>query len=112
MNCDDIKSDFKIINKINCFKQISLSFPLLSLKKENINDFNLMMKAIEEIYNCKDSIDILNLNSYKSLNDKRIDGLEYETILKVIKWLFIEQDITYWSFSGRSMLYNYLSELK
>ncbi len=32
-------------------------------------------------------------------------------ILLAIKWLFIEQDITYWNWSGRNMLYNHLIEM-
>lgn len=32
-------------------------------------------------------------------------------ILLAIKWLFIEQDITYWNWSGRNMLYNQLIEM-
>lgn len=31
-----------------------------------------------------------------------------EIILLAIKWLFIEQDITYWNWSGRKMLYDAL----
>lgn len=27
-------------------------------------------------------------------------------ILKTLRWLFIEQDVTYWSGSGRQMLFN------
>ena len=30
-------------------------------------------------------------------------GFSAEHILKVIKWLFIEQDIAYWNYSGRYM---------
>lgn len=37
-------------------------------------------------------------------------GQPIETILKVVKWLFIEQDVTYWNWSGRSMLYSGLRE--
>ncbi len=31
------------------------------------------------------------------------DGLAVDHILKTIKWLFIEQDIRYWNYSGRNM---------
>ena len=31
-----------------------------------------------------------------------------ELILKILKWMFIEQDIRYWNYSGRSELYAYL----
>lgn len=30
----------------------------------------------------------------------------YELLLKLIRWLFIEQDITYWAGQGRDMLYS------
>jgi hypothetical protein len=33
-------------------------------------------------------------------------GEPYELILKTLRWLFIEQDVTYWSGQGRNMLYN------
>ncbi len=55
----------------------------------------------------------------KTYNCERIEEPEYssfifgtghtvETIFKSLKWLFIEQDITYWNRSGRSMLYEAL----
>ena len=31
-------------------------------------------------------------------------GLTLEMLLKILKWLFIEQDITYWNYDGRQML--------
>ena len=31
------------------------------------------------------------------------NGLPVDHILKAIKWLFIEQDIRYWNYSGRNM---------
>ena len=33
-------------------------------------------------------------------------GCPVDMICRCIKWLFIEQDITYWNWSGRNMLYN------
>lgn len=48
---------------------------------------------------------------------KNIEFRDYEgelrpiaIILFAIKWLFIEQDITYWNWSGRNMLMNALDE--
>ena len=32
-------------------------------------------------------------------------GWSYELLLKLLRWLFIEQDITYWAGDGREMLY-------
>lgn len=36
-------------------------------------------------------------------------GLPVEHILKVIKWLFIAQDIRYWNYSGRNMTWGIVS---
>jgi hypothetical protein len=30
--------------------------------------------------------------------------MPFEMLLKILKWLFIEQDITYWNYDGRQML--------
>ena len=32
-------------------------------------------------------------------------GLNVELLVKVLKWLFIEQDIRCWNYSGREMLW-------
>lgn len=34
-----------------------------------------------------------------------------DVLLKVIKWMFIMEDIVYWNYPGRSMLYNALKEV-
>lgn len=31
-------------------------------------------------------------------------GYTAELLVKVIKWFFIEQDVTYWNYSGRAKL--------
>ena len=65
------------------------------------------MTAIEQIYYCKDPSNI----TLQNLTNNVIGTIKIETILKTIKWLFIEQDITYWSFSGRAMLFNGLQNV-
>lgn len=89
----------------------SIFHPLNLLKNTNIHDFNLIQIAIDKIFNCEDPSILLKNNQFQSLNNKYIDNIEYETILKVIKWLFIEQDITYWSFTGRKMFYDGLKNV-
>jgi hypothetical protein len=89
----------------------SIFYPLNLLKTANVTDFNLMQVAIDKIYYCEDPSNLLQQNQFLSLNNQYIDGTEYETLLKVIKWLFIEQDITYWSFSGRKMFYDGLKNV-
>lgn len=33
-------------------------------------------------------------------------NMELELPLKLVKWFFIEQDVTYWNYNGRDMLYD------
>ncbi|WP_323659084.1 hypothetical protein [Aliarcobacter butzleri] len=89
----------------------SIFYPLKLLKNSNSNEFNLMMEAIEKIYYCEEPSLILMQSKYSILNNKVVDGVEYETLLKIIKWLFIEQDVTYWNFSGRAMFYQGLKNV-
>jgi len=89
----------------------SIIYPLKLIKSTNISNFDLMMEVIEKIFLCEEPNDILKQTKYQILLNKYIDGVEYETLLKVIKWLFIEQDVTYWSFSGRAMLYEGLKNV-
>jgi len=76
---------------------------LKNLKQENIDIFSKTQKIIDEIYKCDESnISTINYT---------INNIYIETLLKIIKWLFIEQDITYWSYSGREMFYQGLKNV-
>lgn len=78
----------------------------LSLKKsENPQDFLRVKELIADIYNCNELKDI----EYIKTNFR--EGYPIEAILKAIKWLFIEQDMTYWNWSGRNMFYSALNQL-
>jgi len=68
----------------------------------NLNDYNRVKSVIDKIYNCQP---VLN-SEFTNYNFNV--GLSIESTLKSIKWLFIEQDITYWNWSGRKMLYDVL----
>jgi hypothetical protein len=48
---------------------------------------------------------------FKAEQTETGNGIKIEIILKIVKWPFIEHDITYWSFSGRAMLYNGLKNV-
>ncbi|WP_369176896.1 hypothetical protein [Candidatus Thiodubiliella endoseptemdiera] len=82
----------------------------LELQAINKKDKKLMGEAIKKIYNCEDPRKILKDKKFAPLKNGYIGNVEYETLLKTIKWLFIEQDITYWSFSGRAMFKNGIDE--
>ena len=78
---------------------------LKTKKTENLEDFKKVKTTIKRIFDCE-IIDDIN---YKEFNFKT--GHSIELILKVIKWLYIEQDITYWNWSGRNMLNNSLNNI-
>lgn len=80
----------------------------LDLKnKENPKDFSLLMKAIDDVWNCKEPDEVI-----KGLKINFKSGFEAELLLKILKWLFIEQDVTYWNYDGRGMLKLAIDERK
>lgn len=50
-------------------------------------------------------------NTVKFLDELPITGHNYELLLKLIRWFFIEQDITYWSGEGRKMFFREINNL-
>ncbi len=70
-------------------------------KKKMSQEYEILLKALQEVFECKDP-DAIYLK-YKESLDALKCGLSAELILKVVKWLFIEQDIRYWNWSGRNM---------
>ena len=91
----------------------SIYFLLEQLKQKNHQMFTVLMECIELIYQCEE-LPVLLKNKYSKLNNKKFTcdfnrvelNISFEIILYVVKWLFIEQDITYWNYSGRNMLYS------
>lgn len=74
-------------------------------KAESEEEYNNLFKLITKIYKCEN----VSPNEMNMLNFSK--GISVEIILYVLKWLFIEQDITYWNRSGREMLYNGICDL-
>jgi len=64
------------------------------------------MKLIARVYNCEEPDEVLS-----GSNLKFNSGATIELLLKLLKWLFIEQDMTYWSYDGREMLKRGIDEL-
>jgi hypothetical protein len=75
----------------------------LQLKKHtNPELYNVLKVQIDRIYNCQ----------YPNRTQFNFNvGLNTEILLECIKWLFIEQDVTYWNYSGRAMFYNGINEI-
>ena len=73
---------------------------LLLKKQENPVMYARFYELLKQVYECHDVPD-------SKLDEIVFDcGLAPDHIIKVIKWLFIEQDIRYWNYSGRAMTWN------
>lgn len=68
-------------------------------KQERSADLENLVSAIERVWNCEEPDVVL-----KDMKFSYKKGLSMELLLKILKWLFIEQDITYWNYDGRTML--------
>lgn len=77
------------------------------IEKKNYDEaaYALLAEKIISIYNCENDSQITE--DLRSL-DLPVGYLLPEEVCLTLKWLFIEQDITYWGYSGRAKLYNYL----
>ena len=69
-------------------------------RSSNPTEYARLYALIEKVYACHDVTDSeLQSPVFSS-------GFSTEEIIKILKWLFIEQDIRYWSYSGREMLWS------
>lgn len=78
---------------------------LINKKAENPTDFFRLKELLDKTYTCE------QINDSEYLQFSFTSGHSIEVIFKSLKWLFIEQDITYWNRSGRAMLYNGLCNI-
>lgn len=76
---------------------------MIYLKQQYSIEYLQLSTIINEIYQCKsyEPTKLRNLNLFSHI-------LSAEELVLTIKWLFIEQDVTYWNWSGRHMLYQAL----
>jgi len=72
---------------------------LILKKGENPHKFQALMVAVDKVWRCEEPDNVI-----ASLNKEFERGFSVELLLKILKWLFIEQDITYWNYDGRGML--------
>lgn len=73
--------------------------------KESPNQRKALLTAIERVWNCEDPDKVL-----AEIPLKFKKGLTPELVLKALKWLFIEQDVTYWNYDGRMRLWRGIQE--
>lgn len=77
---------------------------LIDKKSNNPIEYIKVAQIINMLYLCQQ----IPINLYTNISFNI--GMPIETTLKAIKWLFIEQDVTYWNWSGREMFYNGLKK--
>jgi hypothetical protein len=58
------------------------------------------------VWHCEEPNDVLNDFAFSFKK-----GLPVDALLKILKWLFVEQDVTYWNWDGRTMLFRAISNL-
>jgi hypothetical protein len=80
-------------------------------KQENQQKFGELLQAITEIYNCSENDVDSVLRNYVNLQASFQTSAKVDILLKVVKWMFIMEDIVYWNYQGRAMLYNVLKEV-
>jgi hypothetical protein len=76
-------------------------------KKENPELYKRLHEAMCRVWNCEDPEKVLQ--GLENLEFKT--GFSVELILKTLKWLFIEQDIRDWNYSGRGMFKSELDRI-
>ncbi|MDB8665977.1 hypothetical protein PNU99_09215 [Streptococcus anginosus] len=79
----------------------------LDLQKKKEIDPQMYRKLYDlllKVFKCKDVTDTEIKSVYFSI------GYPVDQIVKTIKWLFIEQDIRYWNYSGRNMTWGVVPE--
>lgn len=70
---------------------------LAAKKAENPDMYKKLYKLLKKVFDCHE----VSEAEYKQI--KFQTGYDVDHILKTIKWLFIEQDLRYWNYSGRNM---------
>ena len=75
-------------------------------KKEDDAQYMKLKEAIDEVWNCVEPDQVLKKHTFTFK-----EGFQVELLLKMLKWLFIEQDITYWNYDGRGMLKQHIDKI-
>lgn len=85
-------------------KHDDLGADLQAKKDENPEMYKKLYVLLKKVYECHD----ISEDDMKNIHFS--SGLAIDHILKTIKWLFIEQDIRYWNYSGRNMTWGIVPE--
>lgn len=78
-------------------------------KKENPLFYSEIVPRIRDCFR-KSNPGFYEWQSLGYFSDHQNKRIPLELLILSLKWLFIEQDINYWNYSGRNKLYSELSE--
>lgn len=87
-------------------KHTDLEKDLLMKKEKQPEEYKKLYGLLLKVFECEDVLE----EEMKSLNFE--SGFSVDHILKTMKWLFIEQDIRYWNYSGRNMTWSIVPKIK
>jgi hypothetical protein len=107
----DFKVDVKEEMGLGKGRHQDITADILNKKKENPEQFEKLVQAMTAVYGCSECDVNQVLNKYGDLQSSFKTGANVEILLKVLKWMFIMEDIVYWNYDGRAKLYNYLQEI-
>lgn len=101
--------DFKVELPPNCGLQEGrhdqIALLLRNIKISYASKFNEVWNIIDSLYHgINNDVDSMLNEAHISYN---VDNVALDVLLKVIKWLFIMEDIIYWHYEGRAFLYNF-----
>lgn len=77
---------------------------LQNKKAEDPEMYRRLYRLLLKVYECHD------VSDEEIRTVKFATGLPVDHVVKTIKWLFIEQDIRYWNYSGRNMTWGIVPE--
>lgn len=73
-------------------------------------EYSVIKGLIHRIFECENSNIVESVKDLPPFTNYDGEEIPIAIILYCIKWLFIEQDITYWNWSGRRMLFKGLQD--
>ena len=102
----DFKVEIPPVSELKEGKHDQIARLLRELKEKNKQEFDNLWQVITLLYDCTNNdVDVI-----LQQNPIRYEGtLPIDILLKVIKWMFIMEDIIYWHYEGRAFLYNFFS---
>lgn len=106
----DFKVEIQKVFNLNKGTHDDIKSDILNKSKENPSVFPHLLKAINVLFSCEENDVNVILNRYPKLINAFKIGADIEVLLKVLKWLFIMEDIVYWNYLGRRKLFKYILE--